>query len=445
VTPRGIEPLTYRLGICKSTLRLTSPDYVTLLFIVYYQYVIILSLRCNTRRFYFMCFQFASNLGDMQKLTKRFIDGLKPIVDKQVFHWDNELRGFGIRVAPSGRCTYIVQYRTQERRQRRRSIGVHGTITPDQARTEARKWLAEKSIGGDPALTLDARRTAPTMEDLAKEYLERHAKKHKRSRSIQDDISRLENIILPSIGRYKVADITRRELESLHSKIKGTPYRANRVLALLSKMFSLAVAWNYRPDNPVKGIQRFQEQKRERWLSEDELDRLYSALAEHLDQRIANAVRLLVLTGARKSEVLGATWDQFDMERGVWTKPSHATKQNKTEHVPLSRYALGLLSTMKETSDCPFLFPGNAPGKPLQDIKKSWKRICEEAELKDVRLHDLRHTFASHLVSRGMSLPIVGKLLGHTQAITTQRYAHLADDPLREAVNEFGKLIKPAT
>ena len=252
----------------------------------------------------------------------------------------------------------------------------------------------------------------------------------------------LENNVLPKLGNRKVIDVTRRDIENLHRSLKRAPYRANRALALLSKMFSLAVSWEWRDKNPVIGITRFQENKRERWLSEDELDRLYSVLEKHPDQRVANAIRLLVLTGARKSEALGATWDQFDMERGVWTKPGHATKQNKTEHIPLSQHALGLLATMKEVSDSPFLFPGNVPDKPLQDIKRSWMRICEQAKLKDVRLHDLRHTFASHLVSRGLSLPIVGKLLGHTQAITTQRYAHLADDPLREAANQFSKLIK---
>jgi len=205
-------------------------------------------------------------------------------------------------------------------------------------------------------------------------------------------------------------------------------------------MFSLAVKWGWRSDNPVKGIERYQEERRERWLSDGELRRLLGALSDHPNQRAANAVRFQLLTGARIGEVLASRWSDVDMERGVWLKPSHHTKQKRAEHLPLSAPALTLLSEMRERANVSerFLFPGNAPDKPLQGIKKFWRGVTERVGLKDYRLHDNRHTHASHLVSSGLSLEIVGRLLGHTSPMTTKRYAHLADDPLHAATERFG-------
>ena len=155
--------------------------------------------------------------------------------------------------------------------------------------------------------------------------------------------------------------------------------------------------------------------------------------------------KLLILTGARKGEILHATWDQFDLEKGVWTKPSHLTKQKKKEHLPLSIEAIEILETMKSQASSSFLFPGKVEGKSIQEIKKAWDTIRKKSGFPDLRIHDLRHTHASHLVSSGLSLSIVGKLLGHTQASTTQRYAHLADEPLRQAAQLFGSRVKELT
>ena len=176
------------------------------------------------------------------------------------------------------------------------------------------------------------------------------------------------------------------------------------------------------------------------------MSRLWSILEQQTNRRAANAVKLMILTGARRSEVLNATWDQFDMDRGVWTKPSHHTKQKRTEHVPLSRPALALLTGMKAEADAeqPHLFPGDKAGQPLGDVKRFWQRMCREAGLEGVRLHDLRHTYASSLVSGGVSLHIVGRLLGHTQPQTTARYAHLDDDALRKATDGFGAMVEAA-
>ena len=212
------------------------------------------------------------------------------------------------------------------------------------------------------------------------------------------------------------------------------------MLALLAKMFSLAVEWQWRSDNPVKGLARYHEERRERWLSDSELAQLLSALSNHPNQRAANAVRFQLMTGARIGEVLAARWSDIVLERGVWIKPSHHTKQKRTEHLPLSAPALALLAEMRERAGSVerYLFPGNAPDKPLQGIKKFWRNVTEQAGLKDYRLHDNRHTHASHLVSSGLSLEIVGRLLGHTNPLTTKRYAHLVDDPLRAAAERFG-------
>jgi len=253
----------------------------------------------------------------------------------------------------------------------------------------------------------------------------------------------LNNYILKEFGARKVDNIILEDIQALHASLYKKPILSNRILALLHKMFNLAVQWRWRTDNPVSGIKKYQEHKRTRWLQEDEMQRLLRVLDAYPNQVTSNIIRLLLLTGARKHEVLQATWDQFDLDKGVWTKRAHTTKQKKMEHAPLSPPALIILKDIEEKkTDSPFLFPGNAKGKPLQDFKKSWTTIRKRADLKDFTIHDLRHTFASYLVSSGLSLSIVGKLLGHTQASTTHRYAHLADDPLREATALFAEKFK---
>ncbi len=374
----------------------------------------------------------------MPKLTKRFVDIVQPL-EKDRFEWDDDLPGFGLRIKPSGIKSYIVQYR-HEGQSRRITLGRHGVLTAEEARKMARVELGRVAHGNDPARERQDARQAPTMNDLTADYLERHAKPNNRPSTLRNNVAMIEQIILPKLKTRKVRDVSRRDIETLLLGLQDTPYRANRVRALLSKMFALAVSWEWREQNPVIGIPKFQEEKRDRWLNEEELKRLTNVLNVHPNQRAANVIRLLILTGARKSEALNATWDQFDLERGVWTKPAHTTKQNRREHVPLSGATVELLKGMQtaHASDSPYLFPGDVPGKPLNCIKKFWDDVRIAAKIDNCRVHDLRHTFASHLVSSGISLPIVGRLLGHTQPQTTQRYAHLADDPLREAAEKFG-------
>jgi len=378
----------------------------------------------------------------MPKLTKRFVEAVKPDLKKTIIHWDTELKGFGIVVLPSSRITYCIQYRNAQQIKKRVKIGIHGPITTDEARELAKKKLALVTHGEDPAEKKKELRDLPTMGDLAKEYKECHGVR-KRAKSQVEDNFMLEKIILPILGHKPVAHITLQEIQGLHLKLKATPYRANRVLALLSKMFSLSVSWRWRDDNPVQGIEKYQEEKRDRWLNEEELDRLWTVLDNYPSHVTAYVFKFLLLTGARKNEALCATWDQFDFEKGVWVKPAHLTKQKKKEYLPLSEKTLALLQTLKGLvpQESMYVFPGRIAGEPLKEIKTFWKTVLKEAKLEGVRIHDLRHTHASHLVSSGLSLSIVGKLLGHTQASTTQRYAHLADEPLRQAAELFGTKV----
>jgi integrase len=379
----------------------------------------------------------------MPKLTKRFVESIEPDSEKTLKHWDTELKGFGVVVLPSGRRTYCIQYRNQDRVLKRYKVGVHGQITTEEARSLAKQRLGQIAQGEDPAEQKKETQNLSSMEDLANNYFERHGYK-KKAKSLQEDKKLLQNIILPALKQIKIQNVTRSDIEDFRKSLQKTPYQANRALALLSKMFTLAVSWEWRADNPVIGIEKYQEEKRDRWLDEEELNRLWDVLDRHSERLTAYVFKFLILTGARKGEVLGATWDQFDLEKGVWTKPSHLTKQKKKEHLPLSEKAIEVLQIVKKQipEGSLHVFPGRIEGEPLKEIKTFWKTALKEAKVENVRVHDLRHTHASHLVSSGLSLSIVGKLLGHTQASTTQRYAHLADAPLRQAAELFGSKIR---
>ena len=378
----------------------------------------------------------------MPNITKRFVESLAPNPEKPTQHWDSALKGFGIIVLPSGRRTYCIQYRNQHRILKRLKIGVHGQITTEEARALARKNLAGVTHGEDPTQDKKQTKALFTLHDLVRDYIERHGQQ-KRQKSLKEDQKLLKNHILPKLGALKVAQVVRRDIETFHLRLEKTPYQANRALSLLSKMFSLAVSWDWRLDNPAKGIKKYQEEKRDRWLNEEELNRMWAVLDKYSSHLTSHLFKFLLLTGARKGEAMNATWDQFDLTKGVWTKPSHMTKQKKKEYLPLSEKALDVLQTLTSlnTEKSPYLFPGRVAGEPIKEVKTFWNRVLKESELTGVRIHDLRHTHASHLVSSGLSLSIVGKLLGHTQASTTQRYAHLADEPLRQAAELFGSKI----
>jgi len=378
------------------------------------------------------------------RITERIIRSLKPPPSGSSILYDDEIPGFGLRITANSVVSFVLDYRFNSRK-RRCTIGRYPDLSAAAAREEAIQIRGSLRAGQDPLAEKEHHRQAPTIEDLFNDYMERHAKIYLRPNTIRSSEGIAHNIILPKVGNIKVADLKRRDIEELHRALKDTPYQANRLLALLSKMMNLAKSWEWRSDNPCEGIPKFPEEKRDRWLSTEEIERLCDALDNHRNQSAATAIRLLLLTGARRGEVLTASWKDFNLQLGIWTKPSHYTKQKRTEHVPLSPPALQLIVSMKERSGASeYLFPGAVSGKPLQEIKQVWSAVCKQAKFEDVRLHDLRHTYASHLVSSGMSLPIVGRLLGHTQPQTTARYAHLADDPLRQATNRFASIVAAA-
>ena len=375
--------------------------------------------------------------------------------------WDGLVKGFGVRVTANGARSFVLDYRVRGRK-RRMTIGSFLDWGVATARDHARRLKREIDTGADPLGDVQSERDAETMADLADLY-ETHHLPLKRPSSQYDDRVMLRDYVRPRLGGLKVAEVRHSDVVKLHREVsrKG-PYRANRVLALLSKMFELAIKWDQRTDNPCKGVERNHEERRERHLNTDELTRLVKALADHPNQQSANAIRMLLLTGARRGEVLTATWDQFDLESGVWTKPSAHTKQKKEHRVPLSAVALQLLSGMNAGSKSEYLFPGKVAGEPQKDIKYFWRGVCKSAGLvvavgeetnrqgetvaiqkPSVRIHDLRHTYASLLASSGYSLPVIGALLGHTQAETTNRYAHLLDGPLRDATNVVGGIVMP--
>jgi integrase len=357
-------------------------------------------------------------------------------------YYDSEETGFGARVTAAGARAFILNYRTRSGRERRFTIGSFPAWTVAAARDEAKALKKRIDRGDDPLAEIRAGRAAPTVADLCERYIEEHLPK-KRFRSGLEDKSMIATRVLPALGAIKAADVTFSDIDGLHRKItkSGKKLRANRVVSLLSKMFALAIKWKMRTDNPCRGIERNQENKRTRYLSGAELVSLTEALAKHEDQQATNIIRLLLLTGARRAEVLSATWDQFDIENGIWTKPGATTKQ-KTEHrVPLSAPARQLLADLADHGMVTgYIFPGRSGGY-RESIRQAWKDLCKSSGIAGARVHDLRHTYASILASSGTSLPMIGALIGHTQAQTTMRYSHLLDDPLRAATERVGAVI----
>jgi integrase len=378
-----------------------------------------------------------------QKLTDRIVKSLPVPGRGNQITYDTDTKGFGIRITAAAGRAFVLNYRRKsDGRERRWTIGSFPDWATGAARDEAKRLKRSIDGGADPVGEHQGDRASPTVGDLCTrfeaEYLSR--KKPWTQKGYRQQI---KADILPAMRRLKVAAVSYSDVDRLHRDIsKRAPTHANRALALLSKMMSLAIKWKMRTDNPCKGVERNQEQKRRRYLSGDELVRLTVVLAEHRDQQAANIIRLLLLTGARRGEVLAADWNQFDLKTGVWTKPGATTKQ-KTDHiVPLSAPARLLLTGLYEAQKCSdnYVFPGRLGGY-RRDVKDAWASICKSAAIESLRVHDLRHSYASTLAGAGFGLPIIGALLGHTQPSTTARYAHLADDPLRVATERAGAIL----
>jgi integrase len=380
------------------------------------------------------------------RLTDGGIRALPPPPQGNRIFYDSGVTGLGIRVTASGARSFVLNYRTRLGRERRFTIGSFPDWTVGAARVEATELKRQIDRGGDPLGEIKAGRAAPTVADLCARFEAEHLPR-KRPGTQTVYRQQIAAEILPALGRLKVATVTFAEVDRLHQAItrRGRPCRANRVLSLIKGMLNLAIRWGWRTDNPAKGVERNQEHKRRRYLSADELPRLIKALDEYGDQQSADIVRLLLLTGARRGEALQARWQDIDLTTGTWRKPGATTKQ-KTEHeLPLSDAARQLLTGLRQRAakDAEWVFPA-ADGSHRRDVARPWARICKAADIHGARVHDLRHTYASVLASAGLSLPIIGQLLGHTTPTTTARYAHLFDDPLRAAAERASAIITGA-
>jgi len=408
----------------------------------------------------------------MAKLTKRVVDAIRPDpTGADVFVWDagdGAIKGFGVRMKPSGAASYLVQYRTREGRTRRLVLGKVGIITPDEARTLAAETLKQVAHGGDPSAERHRAREALSVADLADLYLAEGlaAKPNKRASSWATDRSNIERHVKPLMGRKLAKALTQADVAKFQADVAAgrskadvrTGFRgraiveggrgtAARSLAVLGAMLQFAVERRLIPANPAKGVRLLKGQAKERFLSEAEVARLGDAImamqAENrLSANAANAVRLLLLTGCRKSEITSLRWDWVDFDRGCLKLP---TSKTGAKVVALAAAALELLATLRERDPADaWVLPAARGEGPYTGLQKDWERIRERAGLNGVRLHDLRHSFASFAVADGNTLFLVSKALGHKQTRTTEIYAHLSDDPLRQLADRTASRINAA-
>lgn len=410
----------------------------------------------------------------VNRITKRLVDTLHPAA-RRVYVWDSEVAGFGIKVTPTGHKSYVVQYRVPGLGRRgfakRIVLGEHGKLTPDEARRLARRELGKVAHGGDPAADRSARRGAATMKELGSAYLDDVGARHKKSTAVE--YKRLwDKHVIPALGPRQVPEVTAVDVRRLHRSLHKTPYVANRMLAMLGAFFTYASKEGVRlRENPARGVEFYPEKPRERFLTPKEFGRLGEALARAEREGLppapnhkrkpksvktakhrpktadipipANpfgvaAIRLLALSGCRENEILSLRWDAVDFERGYLRLAD--TKTGKSNR-PLSQSAASIIQALPRIEGNPYVLLGAKPGEHLKEIKRLWYAVRHAARLDDVRLHDLRHSYASVPASSGESLLILRTLLGHKRVATTERYAHLGDDPVKRAADRAGSDI----
>jgi integrase len=382
----------------------------------------------------------------LPNLTDTLVRSLPaPATTKKKLAPDDKLKRFFAQVTRDGCRSFVIRYSIYGR-ERLYTIGKFPEWSIEAAREEAKRLLRLVDQGIDPKEQRDAVREAPTVKDLTKRFLEEHAPTRRPSYLTNNKLL-LRNWILPEIGNLKVADVRPAQVEAVHRKATkaGSPITANRAVSTMSKMFALAIRWGMRTDNPCKhAVDRNNEIRRQRYLKPTEFARLTDALKAHPSQGAADCIRLIMLTGCRRGEAMAARTDQIDFEKGRWVKPPSSTKQADDHAPPLSAAALEILARLvreAEKARTPYLFPGRNHKGHIADLKTSWRSLCKAADLEGVRLHDLRHSFASIAVSRGATLPLIGALLGHSSPVTTARYSHLYDDPQRALAESVASVI----
>ncbi|MBN8977224.1 MAG: tyrosine-type recombinase/integrase [Rhizobiales bacterium] len=421
------------------------------------------------------------------KLNRRTVTALKA-GKVPTSYYDDGLTGFGLLIRPTGARSWFVEYRPgvggRGVAKRRMVIGSPDTLSPERARDAAAKILAKAELGGDPAAERGAERADITVADLCDIYL-RDGVEMKKASTITTDRSRIERHIKPLLGRKRVAAVTSLDVKTFmknvangktardvktgkrgRSIVRGGKGAATRTVRLLGGIFTFAVEHKYRTDNPVHGVEKYPDGRNERYLTTAELNRLGTAIHEGetagiphkpskskhapkektrtvVDQFAAAAIRLLIFTGSRLGEILNLRWAEVDLERGLLFLPDSKTGR-KT--VVLAGPAIAVLEQLPKAGI--YVIAGETAGaedeKPRADLNRPWRAIRRRAGLEDLRLHDLRHSFASVGAGAGLGLPVIGKLLGHTQASTTARYAHLDADPVRRAANTIAGHIAAA-
>ena len=375
------------------------------------------------------------------KITKRTVDALR-VDEGDATFWDGDLAGFGVRVHATGRKVYVIQSRGPGGL-KRAQIGRHGDITVDQARTKAAAAIDRIKRGEDPFPAPSA--PALTVAGLAERYLEKHVAVHCKPNTEMRYRTVLDLHILPALGGKALGEVGREDAAELHHRLRDTPYTANTAAGVLSKMYRLAENWELVPrgSNPCRSLRHYREHTRERFLTPEEYRRLGEALrAAALKAppwpRAVAAIRLLLLSGCRKSEILTLKWDDVDR---VANELRLRDAKSGPRMVPLTPPLVKVLDGIDRPAGSPWVVPGHKPDTHLVNLEYYWKRVRAEADLKNVRLHDLRHSYASRALALGESLSMIGRLLGHSRVTTTARYAHLVRDAEKAAAGRVGDSI----
>ena len=375
------------------------------------------------------------------KLTNTTIKNLRyeKTGNKADLRFDDDLRGFGIRVYPSGRKAFFVSYRNASGTKKRHTIGNFGEFTATTARKLAGDVLADVRRGSDPQSEKQERRGEITFAELAERYLD-HFKDRKRS--WKDDDQRMRQHILPALGHRKLSDIPLQQLQRIHSKVREnlSPATANRVAALIKHTFNMAVKWGYIEASPGRHLTMYREPPpRDIFLSPDQCRTLIEACDADQNPFAAGLFKLAMYTGRRVGELLGARWTDVDLDRGILTLPQ--TKVGERQFVYLNEPAAAVLRTLPHIEGNPYILAGAVPGKPLNFYRRAWNRILKRTDIEPFPPHGLRHNYASTLVAAGVPLETVGHLLGHKNTVTTRKYAHHRPDHLHRAAETFTDVI----